>query len=110
MSEASLFTKVINREIPATIVFEDDEFIAFKDIQPSAPVHVLLVPKHPYVTLEEFPENDVELHGRLLLTARKVAKELGIGENYQLFMNVGKDVQDVHHIHLHIKGGWKKEQ
>lgn len=108
MAQASIFTKIINREIPAKIVFEDDEFIAFHDIEPSAPVHVLLVPKQPYITLEEFPESDVALHGRLILAARKVAKELGIADNYQLFMNVGLNVQDIHHVHLHIKGGWEK--
>src|SRR5687768_935165 len=107
MAEVSIFTKIINREIPAKIVFENDEFIAFHDVQPSAPVHVLLVPKHHYITLEEFPESDEGLHGRLLLAARKVVKELGIADNYQLFMNVGLNVQDVHHVHLHIKGGWK---
>lgn len=109
MLEPSIFTKIINREIPATIVYEDDDFIAFRDIQPKAPVHVLLVPKHPYQTLENVPTKELEFHSKLLLTAREVAKTLGIQENYKLFMNVGHTVQAVHHVHMHILGGWKDQ-
>lgn len=108
MSE-SIFTKIINREIPASIVYEDDEFIAFKDINPKAPIHVLLVPKQPHVTLETIPLADDTFHAALLMTARKVAAELGIQDNYKLHMNVGNKVQQVPHIHLHILGGWTLE-
>lgn len=110
MNEPSIFTKIINREIPAKVRYEDDDFIAFDDIHPKAPVHVLLVPKHPYTTLEEFDEQDVEAHGKLLQTARKVARTLGIEKNYKLMMNVGLEVQLVHHVHLHILGGWKNQK
>ncbi len=103
----SIFTKIIRREIPATIRYEDDEFIAFDDISHRAPVHVLVVPKKPYATLEDVSEMDTDFHARLLLTARKVAKLLGIGNDYRLTMNVGKTVQAVHHIHIHIRGGWQ---
>lgn len=103
---SSLFTKIINREIPATIEYEDDEFIAFRDIHPRAPIHVLLVPKKEYQTLEEVDIQDAEFHGRLLLTARQVAKKLGIEGNYKLMMNVGPKMQIVPHVHLHILGGW----
>lgn len=109
MLEPSIFTKIINREVPATIVYEDDTFIAFRDIQPKAPVHVLLVPKHPYQTLEDVSPQDVEFHAQMLLTAREVTKLLGIRDNYKLFMNVGHKVQEVYHIHLHILGGWKDD-
>ncbi len=105
----SLFTKIIKREIPATIVYEDDDFIAFKDIHPQAPVHVLVVPKQPYKTLEEVPPENSDFHAKLLLTARKVAKILHIQDNYKLFMNVGKHVQAIHHIHLHLLGGWPEK-
>jgi histidine triad (HIT) family protein len=102
----SIFTKIINREIPATIQYEDNDFIAFNDISPRAPIHVLIVPKKPFLSLEEIPEENTELHAKLLLTARKIAKKLGIQENYKLFMNVGEGVQVVHHLHLHLMGGW----
>jgi len=107
MSEPSIFTKIINREIPAKIVYEDDLFIAFNDITPKAPVHVLLVTKEPYPTLEDTDINDDILHAKLLQTARKVASTLGIQDNYKLVMNIGREVQQVPHVHLHIMGGWK---
>jgi histidine triad (HIT) family protein len=110
MNEPSIFTKIISREIPAKIRYEDELFIAFDDIHPKAPVHVLLVPKKEYPTLEAFDADDTELHGKLLQTARKVAHTLGIEKNYKLMMNVGLDVQIVHHVHLHILGGWKKQK
>lgn len=102
----SIFTKIIHREIPSTIVYEDDQFIAFKDIHPQAPVHVLLVTKEPFESLEKIPLENTELQAKLLQTARKVAQQLGIQDNYKLFMNVGKDVQAVQHLHLHLLGGW----
>ncbi|MBP7774695.1 HIT domain-containing protein [Candidatus Woesebacteria bacterium] len=104
---ASIFTKIINREIPATIRYEDDEFIAIDDIHPKAPVHVLLIPKEPFETLEHVEMSDGHFHKILLQTARRVAQLVGIGKNYKLIMNVGKDMQMVPHIHLHILGGWQ---
>jgi histidine triad (HIT) family protein len=102
----SIFTKIINREIPATIEYEDDDFIAIKDINPKAPVHILIIPKHPYRTLEEVAISDQQFHAKLLLVARTVAQKVGIAKNYKLFMNVGEGVQEVHHVHLHLTGGW----
>lgn len=102
----SIFTKIINRELPATIHFEDDEFIAIADIHPKAPVHALVIPKHPYETLEDVDSTNDEFHAKLLKTARVVAKKLGIGENYRLVLNVGHQAQAVLHIHVHILGGW----
>ncbi len=103
----SIFTKIINREIPAEIVHEDEEFIAIRDIKPQAPIHILLIPKKEYQTLEEVDASDAEFHGRILQLAREIAKKEGISENYRLLMNVGKQLQDVPHIHLHIMGGWQ---
>lgn len=104
--DVSVFTKIINRELPAKIHYEDDEFIVIDDIAPYAPVHVLIIPKHPYATLEEVDKKDIAFHSKILLLARKMAKQLGISKNYKLFLNVGLQVQLVHHIHLHLTGGW----
>lgn len=109
MSEPSIFTKIINREIPATIHYEDNDFIAINDIHPLAPVHVLLIPKEPWQTLEQVEIENAAFHQKLLQTARRVAKKMGIVNNYKLIMNVGKQVQQVHHIHLHILGGWNTD-
>ena len=106
--EVSVFTKIINRELPATIQFEDDEFIVIDNIYPVAPVHFLVIPKQPYATLEEVELDDTHFHARMLQIAREVAKKLGIQDSYKLFMNVGTQVQAVHHVHLHVTGGWAK--
>lgn len=105
----SIFTKIINREIPATIQYEDDNFIAVNDISPKAPVHVLVIPKKPYQTLEDVSLTDTTFHAELLTIVRKVAKKMQIEDNYKIFMNVGKKVQQVHHIHVHVTGGWDKK-
>jgi histidine triad (HIT) family protein len=106
----SIFTKIINRELPAKIVYEDDAFIAFEDIHPKAPVHVLLVTKEPYASLEKIPVENTELHAKILKTVRKVAQQLGIVQNYKIAMNVGEGVQAVHHLHVHVMGGWEHLQ
>lgn len=103
----SIFTKIINREIPSTIRFEDEDFIVVDDIHPKAPIHVLIIPKKPFESLEAVEFSDDVFYAKLLKTARKVAKDLNIFDNYKLFMNVGKEVQDVPHLHLHLMGGYK---
>src|SRR5579859_5235633 len=95
----SIFTKIIKHELPATIRYEDDDFIAFNDIHPQAQVHVLIVTKEPYPSLEAIPLENDKLHAKILQTARKIAKLLGIEKNYKIFMNVGRHVQEVHHLH-----------
>ncbi|MDR0462663.1 MAG: HIT domain-containing protein [Pseudomonadales bacterium] len=105
----TVFQKIIDREIPAKIVYEDDEFIVFHDVRPKAPIHVLVVPKKQLPTLESV-ELDDDFHTRLLSVARKIAKDLGIGDNYQLHMNVGHGVQQVKQVHLHVKGGWSEKE
>lgn len=110
INKDSIFSKIIKREIPAEIRYEDDDFIVIDDINPTAPVHVLIITKKAYETLEDIDSSDIKLHAAILLTARKMAKLLGIEENYKLFMNVGKKVQQVHHIHLHLYGGWDKKK
>ncbi len=102
----TIFTKIINREIPANIVYEDDLSLAFTDINPQAPVHILVIPKKPIVNLDEGTEEDQALLGHLLLTVKKVAKQVGLDNGYRVVINNGDDGgQTVYHLHLHILGG-----
>ncbi len=104
-----LFCKIINKEIPSSVRFEDDNWLAFDDIHKSAPEHVLIIPKTHYTTLEEVEVSNDQFHSQLITTARKIAHQIGIGDNYKLFMNIGEKVQMVHHVHLHLMGGWDKK-
>lgn len=103
----SIFGKIIRREIPADIVFEDDQVIAFRDISPQAPVHVLFVPKRRFETLNDVPDSEALLLGRLMLAARAHAKAVGIADDgYRLVMNCNRNGgQTVYHLHLHLLGG-----
>lgn len=103
----TLFEKIIAREIPATIVFEDDLVLAFKDINPGAPAHVLIVPKKPIPRIAEAKPEDHQVLGHLLLKAAEVAKQLGLVQGgYRLVINNGPDAgESVPHLHLHILGG-----
>ncbi|MGF1576306.1 MAG: histidine triad nucleotide-binding protein [Cyanophyceae cyanobacterium] len=103
----TIFGKIIRKEIPAQIVYEDDAVLAFKDIQPQAPVHILVIPKKPIPQLSMATEADQSLLGKMLLTARQVAAEAGLDEGgYRLVINNGVDGgQTVYHLHLHILGG-----
>jgi len=102
----TIFMKIINREIPADIVYEDDDCLAFRDVSPQAPVHVLLIPKRPVVSLRELTASDAELCGHLLLTVPKVADILGLDGGYRTVINTGADGgQSVYHLHIHILGG-----
>ncbi len=103
----TIFTKIINKEIPADIVYEDDICLAFKDINPQAPVHILIIPKKPIATINDIEAEDKELLGHLFVTAGHIAKELGIAEDgYRAVMNCNKHGgQEVFHIHLHLLGG-----
>ena len=102
----TIFTKIIKREVPADIVYEDDQCIAFKDIHPKAPTHVLLVPKKELPRLADATEEDRALLGHLMLTAGTIARELGIDEAFRVQIFNGADAgQTVFHLHLHILGG-----
>lgn len=102
----TIFSKIINREIPADIVYEDEQCLAFKDVNPQAPIHVLVIPKKPIARLIDADSSDQALLGHLLLTANKVAQDLGVGDAYRLVVNNGADVgQTVFHLHLHILAG-----
>ena len=103
----TLFEKIIAREIPADIVYEDDLVLAFNDINPQAPVHVLVIPKKPIPRIAEAEPEDHQVLGHLLLKAREIAADLGLHETgFRLVINNGKDGgESVPHLHLHILGG-----
>ena len=102
-----LFCKIIKKEIPADIVFDDETVIAFKDIKPIAPVHVVIIPKKHIKSVADANDNDVLLMGKLIMAAKKIAEDLEISnKGYKLLIRVGKGGgQEVDHIHLHLLGG-----
>ena len=100
---ASIFTKIINREIKSEIIYENNNLIVIKDIAPKAKTHLLIIPKKEIETINDLESNDSELLFEMFLTAKNVAKQLNISEWYQLHFNVGKKWwQEVMHIHLHL--------
>lgn len=103
----TIFSKIIRKEIPADIVFEDEDVMAFHDIRPIAPVHVLIIPKKPIVSIAEMEDGDEVIVGKMFLVARNIARDLKISEKgYKLLIRVGKDGgQEVPHLHLHLLGG-----
>ena len=106
--EDNLFQKIINREIPADIVYEDDLSLVFKDINPVAPTHLLIIPKKPIEKVSDSQEEDKELLGHLLLVAGNVARELGIEDAFRLVLNNGAGAQQtVFHLHIHLIAGRK---
>jgi len=108
MSE-DLFEKIIDREIPADIVWENDDLLAFRDVNPQAPVHILIIPKRKIRTLNDLTDGDAELVGRMVLAAKEIAADEGIAEDgYRLNFNCNEaGGQSVWHIHLHLLGGRK---
>jgi len=104
----TIFSKVIRREIPADIVYEDELCLAFRDINPQAPTHVLLIPKKEIDSLSSASGADQALLGHLMLAAAKVARQLGVGDAFRLVVNNGAEAgQSVFHLHLHILAGRK---
>ncbi|MDD2696590.1 MAG: histidine triad nucleotide-binding protein [Candidatus Pacebacteria bacterium] len=102
-----IFCKIVSKEIPADVVYEDDKIIAFKDIHPVAPVHLLIIPKIHIPSIDHLELKDKTLIGELFLTAQKIAREKGVDKTgYRLTFNIGKDAgQTVDHLHLHLIGG-----
>lgn len=102
-----LFIKIIDRDIPADIVYEDDEILAFKDIQPQAPTHILIIPKRRIATLNDLTPDDAPLIGRMVLVAQDIAHSAGLDEaGYRLVFNCNEGGgQSVYHIHMHLLGG-----
>ncbi len=102
----TLFSKIINREIPADIVYEDDLCLAFRDINPQAPVHILLIPKQAIVKVADAENSDQSLLGHLLLKAGEIARQQGYADAFRLVINNGEEAgQTVFHLHIHILAG-----
>jgi len=106
MSE-TIFSKIINHELPADIVYEDDAVMAFRDINPQAPVHVLVIPKIEIATVNDIKPEQAELVGKMVLVAQKIATDEGIAEDgFRLVINCNRHgCQEVFHLHLHLLGG-----
>jgi histidine triad (HIT) family protein len=105
----TIFGKIIKKEIPAEIVYEDDEVLAFKDIAPQAPVHILIIPKKEIPTSNDIADEDAPLIGKLFVVAKKLARDFGVADSgYRLVINCNRDAgQAVYHLHLHLLGGRK---
>lgn len=107
MSDGTIFDKIIAREIPADVVYETDEVLAFRDIAPQAPTHILIIPKKRIATIDDIADEDELLMGKLFIAARDIARQEGIADSgYRVAMNCGENAcQSVFHIHLHLLGG-----
>lgn len=107
MTETTLFTKIRDREIPSDIVYEDDELFAFRDVEPQAPTHILVVPKQVIPTVNDLTAEQAPLVGRMVLVAQQLARQEGIDESgYRLVLNTNAGGgQSVYHMHLHLLGG-----
>ncbi|XP_030272495.1 histidine triad nucleotide-binding protein 2, mitochondrial isoform X1 [Sparus aurata] len=102
----TIFSKVIDKSIPADIIYEDEKCLAFRDISPQAPVHFLVIPRVPIPRISEAKDDDVELLGHLLVVAKNVAKQESLNEGYRMIINDGKHgSQSVYHLHIHVLGG-----
>jgi histidine triad (HIT) family protein len=104
---ATIFKRIIDREIPADIVYEDDRCLAFRDISPQAPTHVLVIPKKEIASIDALADGEAELVGHIFLVIRKLARELGVDESgYRVTVNCGAEGgQTVDHLHFHLLGG-----
>lgn len=109
MSPSCIFCKIVRKEIPSKAVFEDDKIMAFEDIRPQAPVHIIIVPKSHIEKASELQDADANLVGRLILIAKNIANGKKIQDSgYRIVMNCNKDAgQEVFHLHLHLLGGRK---
>jgi len=105
-AQETIFSKIIDGSIPAKIIYRDEKCLAFHDVSPQAPVHFLVIPIKPIPTLDDASEDDEQLLGHLLYTAKKVAKEQNLSNGYRLVINNGADgAQSVFHLHIHVLGG-----
>ncbi|MEZ6119046.1 MAG: histidine triad nucleotide-binding protein [Pirellulaceae bacterium] len=106
MSEKTLFSKIVDREIPADIVYEDDLCLAFRDISPQSPVHILVIPKKPIPSIAAISDEDVNLIGHIWLTIRNIAAAEKLENGYRVTVNCGQEGgQTVDHLHFHLMGG-----
>lgn len=106
--DTCIFCKIANKEIPSTVVYEDEHVYAFRDLNPQAPEHILIIPRKHIARVENLQEEDTELIGRVMVAAKKIADKLGLKTGYRLVFNDGPDGgQEVEHIHCHLMGGRK---
>jgi len=106
MTEKTIFKKIIDGEIPADIVFEDDLCLAFRDINPQAPTHVLIIPRKEITSIDDLTPEDEKLMGHLFLVAQEIAKNDNLTDGYRTVINCGKGAgQEVFHLHVHLLGG-----
>ena len=107
MVEETVFSKIIDKKIPAEIIYEDEEVVAFKDINPQAPVHVLIVPRKPIPKLTDADDSDTAILGKMVMIARQIAKDFKLDqEGFRLLLNEGKNGgQTIYHLHFHLLGG-----
>lgn len=111
MPEPTLFTRIIDGEIPADFVYRDEEIVAIRDINPAAPTHVLVIPRKPISSLADADDGDSELLGKLLLVVRRIAEQEGLERGYRLVINTGEEGgQTIPHLHLHLLGGRRFEE
>ncbi|XP_016130782.1 uncharacterized HIT-like protein Synpcc7942_1390 [Sinocyclocheilus grahami] len=104
--EPTIFSKIIDKTIPAVIIYEDDKCLAFRDVNSQAPVHFLVIPRIPIPRISEAHDGDVSLLGHLLLVAKNVAKKEGLDEGYRVVINDGKNgAQSMYHLHIYVLGG-----
>ncbi len=105
-----IFCKIASKEIPSAIVYEDEQMLAFKDIEPQAPVHVLLIPKKHIDSANTVAEEDIDLIGKMFLKIKDIAEDLGLDNGYRIVNNCGSDgLQTVQHLHFHLLGGRKMQ-
>ena len=107
MEEETIFSQIIEKKKPAEIIFEDDEVVAFKDINPQAPVHVLIGPRKPIPKLTDADESDTAILGKMVMIARQIAKDFELDQDgFRLLLNEGKNGgQTIYHLHFHLLGG-----
>jgi len=106
VTEKTVFKKIIDREIPADVVYQDDLCLAFRDVSPQAPTHILLIPKREIASLQHIGPDDQGLLGHLVLIVHKIAEQEGLQNGYRVVINCGTDGgQTVDHLHLHLLGG-----
>ncbi|XP_056094349.1 histidine triad nucleotide-binding protein 2, mitochondrial [Rhinichthys klamathensis goyatoka] len=104
--EPTIFSKIIDKTIPAVIIYEDEKCLAFRDVNPQAPVHFLVIPRIPIPRISEAHNDDAQLLGHLLIVAKNIAKKEGLDEGYRVVINDGKNgAQSVYHLHIHVLGG-----
>ena len=106
MADKTIFQRIIDKEIPAKIAYEDDKCLAFHDVSPQAPTHVLVIPKRPLVSIATVTDDDADLVAHMWLVIRDLAKELKLDSGYRVVVNCGRDGgQSVDHLHFHLLGG-----